>query len=80
MQELSAEGPAGRPAEVGRLARDGARRGKIDGNGAKARVGRKEKSIESVGEGIVVGAGFAVGGLGGNSFSLPQSYLAPGSP
>jgi len=33
-------------------------------------VEREEKSIESVGEGIMVGAGFAVGGLGGSSFSL----------
>jgi hypothetical protein len=35
----------------------------------KARVERTEKSIESIGEGIVVGAGFAVGGLGAR-FSL----------
>jgi hypothetical protein len=34
-----------------------------------ARVKRKEKSIEGVGERIVLGVGFAVGGLGGEILS-----------
>ena len=60
-QDLSAKSPAD-----GR--RDGARRESIDLAGAKARVERKERLIESVGERIVVGAGFAVGGPGGRLF------------
>jgi hypothetical protein len=43
----------------------------------KARVERTEKSIESVGEGIVVGAGFAVGGLGAVLSRFPN-LICPG--
>jgi len=43
-----------------------------------ARIERQKKSIESVGEGIVVGAGFAVGGLGGGSFLASPILSCPG--